>query len=86
MSPGKRILLGVALLPPLAWAVVAGLRGGAESIQPCAEAHRAAAAYPLRPSASASARKPSAPARADRRSPLIWSALIRCTSFSSLNS
>ena len=46
MSPGKRILLGVALLPPLAWAVVAGLRGGAESIQPCAEAHRAAAAYP----------------------------------------
>ena len=43
MSRGTLTLLGAALLPALAWME---LRGGAESVQQNAEAHRRAATYP----------------------------------------
>ena len=45
MSRGKRILVW-ALLPAAAAAALLGFRPGAESLQPCAEAHRQAATYP----------------------------------------
>ena len=46
MSRGKRTLLYLALLAGLAAAVAVTFRRGAESLQPCAEARRAAATYP----------------------------------------